>query len=213
MLITVNGKPYNGTFQINPNDTELNLSISFPKEAEEGKYSGKIRLKHCHLERINNSFLSQERNPDVIEYKILNSHSLNPLAWVFIWIGVAIVATLLIWFCIIKPIKYKTFRNFSKTIIVKQNNKIVAQFKVNFKGARKVIFADRPFKQHFLNRIFTGKIMSIVRPQFTSPLTFIPFDKNFAAIYGTGYSASPNRIPRNGTAQITNRQNNLQISL
>lgn len=44
MLITVNGKPYNGTFQINPNDTELNLSISFPKEAKKGKYKGTIRL-------------------------------------------------------------------------------------------------------------------------------------------------------------------------
>lgn len=212
MLITVNGKPYNGTFHINPNDTELNLTFSFPKDAKEGKYAGTIRLKKHHLDRINQSILTQEKNPEVIEYKISNSHSLNPLAWVFIWIGVAILTALVIWFFIVKPIKYKTFKNFPKTILVKQNGQIVAQFNVNFKGARKVVISNQRFNQSFLNRVFTGKIKMVVNPYFKSALTFIPLKRD-AAIYGNGYSANPRIIPRNGRALITHIQEKLQISL
>lgn len=211
--ITINRAAYNGSFRIKPSDKDLSLSFSFPKEVKTGKYKGLIKIKRHNLDRINNSILNENPNPEIIEYTITNSHSLNPLARIFMWIGIAIIVGLALWFCIIKRIKYRKFRNFPKSILIRKDGQIVAQFNVNFKGARKVIIADKIYKQSFLNRLFTGKIKSIISPYFKNRLCFIPQGRNAAAVFGIGYSATPRPIPRNGKAQITNMQDNLQITL
>ena len=211
--IIVNGEPYKGSFQIKPTDKELKLSFSFPKDAKTGKYKGMVKVKRHNLDRIGSSILTENPNPKVIEYTITNSHSLNPLAWIFIWIGAAILLFLILWFCLIKPIKYPRFRNFPKRILVKQNNKIIEQFNVNFKGARKVVFSNQPYKQSFLNKIFTGKVKSVIKPYLTNQLVFIPKGRKAASIFGAGYVANPTSIPRNGNSKITHMQNNLQITL
>lgn len=211
--IVVNEEPYNGSFQVKPTDKELKISFSFPKEAKTGKYKGMIKVRHSHIDRIGSSILTQDPYPEVIEYIVTNSHSLNPLAWIFIWTGAGILLFLVIWFCLVRPIKYPKFRNFPKRILVKQNGKIIGQFNVNFKGARKVVFTNQPYKQSFFNRIFTGKIKSVIKPYFKNQLFFIPKGKNAASTFGNGYVASPNSIPRNGNSTITDNQNNLQISL
>lgn len=78
--------------------------------------------------------------------------------------GILVISALLLWFIVIKPIKYPRFSKFKKTVLIKKNEVIIAQFTCNFKGARRVIFAAKKQKQSALNKLFTGRIDTIVNP-------------------------------------------------
>lgn len=138
----------------------------------------------------------------------------TPWAKIGIFTGVGLLLLLLIWFLLIKPAKYRTYRAFSKQILVKQGGKIVRQKRIKFTGARMVIFADKQVHQSVFNRIFTGKIITWVSPEFTQPITFKPTqNRKNSYMSGVGYTVTPNPIPRNGVATITNQQLNMEIIL
>jgi hypothetical protein len=96
---------------------------------------------------------------------------------------------------------------------VKVNNAVVAQFTVNFKGAKRIVFANKKQHQGLLNRLFTGKIDTVVNPIFEEPITFIPKKKNKALVKGKGYLVVPNPIPQSGVAEISAPTKKLYINL
>lgn len=140
--------------------------------------------------------------------------NLTPWAKISIGLGILILLILLIWFLLIKPTKYRTFKKFRKQVLIKQNGRVTKQGNVMFTGARMVIFADQMVNQSILNRIFTGRVVTFVSPEFTSPITFKPTrNKKNAYMNGIGYSVSQSPIPRNGIVTITNQQLSLEITL
>lgn len=140
--------------------------------------------------------------------------NLTPWAKISIGSGILILLILLIWFLLIKPTKYRTFKKFRKQVLIKHNGHITRQQNVVFTGARMVIFADKMTKQSILNRIFTGQIVTFVSPEFTSPITFKPTrNRKNSYMSGIGYSISQNPIPRNSRVTISNEQLSLEITL
>ena len=109
--------------------------------------------------------------------------------------------------------KYPRFSKFKKTVLIKKDGVIIAQFTCNFKGARRVIFAANRQKQSALNRLFTGRIDTIVNPIFEAPLTFIPRTTRKAMVKGIGYQVFPNPIPQSGAAEISDPVKKLIINL
>lgn len=121
---------------------------------------------------------------------------------------------LLLWFLIIKPIKYPTFKTYKKNILIEKSSRIISQTKVDFTGARKVIFSNKREKQSVLNKFFCGKIITLVNAEFESPISFTPTRNRKAAnTVGKAYIITPNPIQRSGIATIINQQKQLKITL
>ena len=90
----------------------------------------------------------------------------NPLKTIFMWLGILILAALILWFLIVKRFFYPSIG--IRTIQV--NDPYFS--KVNVKGKRKVVFANKNMKQNLLSRIFTGEILYKKNEIWTSPLAF-----------------------------------------
>lgn len=181
-----------------------------------------LLLKQKYLAQIPNlSTLNLQISQPTTPYTYLLSDSVSvqcdnftPWAKIGIFTGVGLLLLLLIWFLLIKPAKYRTYRTFSKQILVKQDGKIVRQKRLKFTGAKKVVFANKQVRQSLFSRIFTGKIITWVSPEFMQPITFKPTrDRKNSYMSGVGYTVTPNPIPRNGVATITNKQLNMEIIL
>lgn len=82
------------------------------------------------------------------------------------WIGILILAALILWFLIIKHFLYPTIG--VKTIQI--NDPYFS--KVNVKGKRRVVFTNVKMKQGLLSRIFTGEILYKKNEVWSSPLAF-----------------------------------------
>ena len=140
--------------------------------------------------------------------------NITPWGKICITLGLLLLLVWLLWFLIIKPSKYPTFKTYKKNVLIEKSNKITSQAKVNFTGARKVVFSSKREKQTALNKFFCGKIITFVNPEFAEPITFTPTRNRKAAnTVGKTYTITPNPIQRNGVATITNQQKQLKITL
>lgn len=198
-------------FSVRPPQDKIKLSVTFPEGAETGTYQGYLTLKNHKLDRINNTELEDTDIP-IIVWRIRYVRIMNPLVRGIVWFGISILAVLLLWFLAIKPAKYPHFPQFRKMILVKKSGVVVANFATNFKGARRVVFADKKVRQSLINRIFTGKIMTVVNPVFKEPIAFIP-QKKKALVKGKGYICKPNPIPRSGITVIEDPVKKITIDI
>lgn len=213
MIVTVDGeKLKNNRFRVIPSHGEVNIEISFPPGARKGKHQGYLRLVNHTLHRLNSNECTGQ-TADAFQWTVYNSQTMNPLAKAFMWLGIFFTAALFLWFIVIKPIKYPRFSKFKKTVLVKKNGIVAVQFTCNFEGARQVIFATSKQSQSTINKLFTGRIDTIVNPVFEEPITFLPRKKKKAMAKGKGYLFNPNPIPQSGVAEISAPTKKLVINL
>ncbi len=138
----------------------------------------------------------------------------TPWAKIGIGIGIGFGILLLLWFVLIKPIKYRTFKKLRKQMLLQKNGKILEQRNIEFTGARKVVFADKKVKQSFLNRLFTGKIVTYISPEFTAPVTLQPMrNRKDAYVNALGYIVTPNPMPKSGISTMQNKERGILITL
>lgn len=199
--------------RVKTSDKKLSLSISFPDGTEPGIYQGYLKPVNYHLDRIGNIELNASSSEYPIMWRIKYIHSMNPLARALMQVCICILSALLFWFLILKPVKYPCFPKFRKMVLVKKNGTVVTQFSVNFKGARKVVFADKKQPQRVLNKLFTGRIDTVVNPIFGEPIIFFPRKGRKAMAIGRGYLFRPNPIPQSGVAEICEPTQKLIINL
>lgn len=212
MIVSVDGEKLNNNrFRITPSHEKVNIEISFPSGAKKGKHQGYLRLIKHNLHRLNSNECVGQTS-DAFQWTVYNSKTMNPLAKALMWLVILVASALLLWFIVIKPIKYPRFSKFRKMVLVKKNGVVVAQFTCNFKGAKRVIFATGKQHQSMLNRLFTGRIDTIVNPNFEDPITFLPRKKK-AMAKGKGYLFNPNPIPQSGVAEISAPAKKLIINL
>ena len=188
------------------------MSFVFNPEAKGGKHQGYLRLINYKLDRLDSETLKPGQRLNVFQWTLDYDKLMNPLAKVLMWILIVFCSVLLIWFVVLKPLKYPSFGKFTKSMLLEKDGKLVGQMNVVFKGARRVVFSDRKIKQSFWNRLFTGEVRTYVNPLFVGKLTFIPKKKN-AICFGEGYNINPNPIPRSGIANIDNRQQKIKITI
>lgn len=213
MIITVDGeKLSDNRFCVTPSHEKVNIEISFPSGAKNGKHQGYLRLVNHNLHRLNSNECAGQK-ADAFQWTVYNSKIMNPLAKALMWLDILVASALLLWFIVIKPIKYPRFSKFRKMVLVKKNGVVAAQFTCNFKGARRVIFAMSKQHQSALNKLFTGRIDTIVNPVFEEPITFLPRNKKKAMAKGKGYLFNPNPIPQSGVAEISAPAKKLIINL
>lgn len=202
----------NNTFTVRSNTQSKDLSFEFSPNAKTGKHQGYFKLINHNLDRLDSQILSPGQEVDAFQWTLYFNKRMNPLAKTLMWILIALVAFLVAWFVFLRPMLYPHFGKFTKAVLVKRDNKVVAQFNCSFKGARKVVFSTHKVTQSFWQKVFVGETKTYVNPNFTSNLVFTPNKKN-ASVYGAGYSIRPNPIPKSGTAEITYSQLKVTITI
>ena len=154
----------NGEIVIDSKNGALSiLSLIYNSDAKDGKRYHSIRFKSKHeLDKINDQPVEQYQLSLRSKYVV----KWNPLKTILMWLGIIVLAALLLWFLIIKHFIYPTIG--VKTIQITD-----PYFsKVNVKGLRRVVFTNKKVEQSLLNRIFTGKILYKKHEIWSSPLAF-----------------------------------------
>lgn len=162
-----NGQPLSdNTITLNANgNTPSILSVVFNSDAKEGKRYFAIKAADKQeLDNINDQPVEQYNLCLRAKYAV----NWNPLQTILMWLGILILAALLLWFLIVKHLIYPTIG--VKTIQI--NEPYFA--KVNVKGARRVVFTNKKMEQSLINKIFTGEILYKKNDIWTSPLAFEP---------------------------------------
>lgn len=126
-------------------DTRLNLSIT--------------QLSSKNLDRIGDT----PADEFVHSLRAECENEMNPLAKGLLWAAAIIIAALILWFALLKR---QIFPPISKITTIMITRPYVSQRKV--RGARLVVFSNRPVRQGFFSRLFTGRIISEVNPVWTS---------------------------------------------
>ncbi len=140
MIVRIDGeKLTNNRFRVTPSHERVNIEISFPSDAKKGKHQGYLRLANHNLNRLNSDECAGQ-TADAFQWTVYNNKTMNPLAKALVWMGILIASAIMIWFIVIKPIKYPRFFKFRKMVLVKKNGIVAAQFTCNFKGARQVMY-------------------------------------------------------------------------
>lgn len=213
MQVTIEGKEIaNNKFRINSDVSSTEFTFKFSPNAEKGKYQGYLKLVSHTLDRLDSQPLTSGQQVDAFQWTLNFDESMNPLAKLLMWIGIAILALLALWFFILRPILYPHFAKFTKSVLIEKDGKKIGQLNFAFKGARKVVFHNQKKKQSFWNRFFFGEIRTLVNSNFVSELTFVP-RRNSANAHGIGYTIQPNPIPRSGIAKIFNPHEKITITL
>lgn len=191
-----NGQPTtDGLIRLDAKHTERAiLSLVFNDDAAEGRHYLQLsRQSTERLESINGAPAEQ------YELTLRSRYSVgwNPLATILFWLLVAIVAALILWFVIMRPLLYPTFKVGSITI----TDPYYAN--VRLKGARRVIFTNRRQEQSLISRIFTRPIICNVNAVWTTPLTLEPAKKKVRASRTTTYVFDPYGSLLNGHTDYT----------
>lgn len=139
------------------------LSIVYNSHAKEGKrYLSVKSVAKQQLDNINDQpveqYLLSLRSKYVVNW--------NPLKTILMWLCILLLASLLLWFLLVKHFIYPSIG--VKTIQI--NDPYFS--KVNVKGKRRVVFTNKNMEQSLLNRIFTGEILYKKHEIWTAPLAF-----------------------------------------
>lgn len=213
LLLSIDGQQLkDNRFKVDSKVKSKEVTFSFAPQARSGKYQGFLRLVSHNLDRIDAQQLSPGQEVDAFQWTLQYEKSMNPLAKGLMWAVIIIVSCFLLWFIFLRPALCPHFGKFTKSILIEKEGVIVGQLNYSFKGARRVVFYNKKEKQSLLKRLFVGETRTLVNPNFSPKLTFVP-QKRGAAAYGTEYSVKPNPIPRSSIATITNNRQKLTITL
>ncbi len=139
------------------------LSLVYNPNAKEGKRYFDIKaVKKHELDKINEQPVEQYKVTLRSEYSVV----WNPLKTILMWVGILILAALVLWFLMIKRIFYPSIS--IKTIQI--NEPYFSR--INVKGKRRVVFTNKKMTQGLISRIFTGEILYKKNEIWTSPLGF-----------------------------------------
>lgn len=145
----------NNVLLITPQDKEVRLGIEFTPEAEDGVHKWFLKvLDNGGFDRINEYATNENSLPLLLEWKAEKNDIINPLKLGVIISLLLLIGTLLIWFLIMKPILYPTF----KIGNIQFTNGTYFSTKRIY-GARKLIVTNTLKKQNTINKLFTGKII------------------------------------------------------
>lgn len=158
------------------------LGIVYDSNAKEGKrYLKIVAHEREELECINGGPVEEFEMSLRSEYNV----GWNPLKTILMWLLIAVVAALLIWFILLKRIFYPTFSVSSIMISDPYFSNI------RLKGVRKVIFSNKRVDQSMASKIFTGTVMSNVNPCWSQPLVMEPSKKKIRVQRNKTYVFDP----------------------
>lgn len=187
---------------------EIKISVLYPPKDKTKRYKGLIKVISGDIDRIN--YVDNLTEDPIFTWSGTHVVRMNPLKkWLLISLGV-IVAALLIWLIILRPIAFTRFRRSSVTI----NSPFYSRIKI--KGAVSLTLTDKRQKQSFWSKLFKGKDLVYVNPFFTQPITIMPKSKTDVRIRtGANYILTPfaTFLTLNQTYELKNNQTGEKITI
>ncbi len=178
MEVFVDGiKCEDNVISVEPCTEKIKVGLVFNPAAENKVHHWFFRaVSDGGLERINEMDADTFNNPksSLMEIEAEKNKIMNPLAEGLMFIGIFLVAALLVWLLILKPIFFPTFR-VGKIIL---SDPVPYMSQKRLRGSRKLILTKDKPSQSGLSRLFTGKILYDVNPMWTSDIVIEPRDKN-----------------------------------
>ena len=181
-----NGQPSDGRINIDPGQPAV-LSIIPDTRGHEGKHYYQlvaIQDSRRNLENINGEpcadyLLTLRSSYDV---------DMNPLKWAVIIICAVILALLVLWFLILRPLIFPTIRLSSIQMECQPIYKTP-----RIKGCRRVVFTSRRQQQGMLSRIFTGEVKYVTEEFWDKEWSLVPGSKKtrVRALGTSGYAMNP----------------------
>lgn len=181
ITLLVNGKKcQNNIITVFSNTKLLNVGLVFnPKAANKVHHWFFKVIQDGGLERINDLDAKTFRaeGSSLLEVETEKNRIMNPLAEVFMFIGLGLLALILLWFVALKSLIFPTFR--VKTIMLNNPNHMCEK---KIHNARKLILTKEKVKQSGISRFFSGTIVYDIHPVWTTDIVIEPRDKKSAKI-------------------------------
>lgn len=169
------------TISTNDHDKEIKLGILFSEHSEKGKHQWVLKLKDAgDIEILNGNPTTSTNELLIFHWEAKKVNRMNPLAFGFLLVVLAIVSLLFLWFLVLRPIFVDRFR--IRTIEM-ENNEVNRRY--NVKGALSITFSDKKLKQGFFERVFIGQKMFVQDSFFgNGNVTMVPRGRKGLTIRG-----------------------------
>lgn len=156
---------------VNPGETEVEAGVMFAHEAPEGNYNWFLKVTDSgDLDMINNTMTAAGEIPMLIEWNAKKNDIMNPLAETMLIMGVFILVLLMIWLALLKKVFFSTFK-VGKAVLIDPAPYMCQK---RLYGCRLFVLTNKPQKQSFINKLFTGKIEYDINGIWTSDLVIEP---------------------------------------
>lgn len=203
MQLFVNGQAVEGNIiSVDASQKEVEAGVVFNPDAENKMHYWYIKpVDVAGLDRINDRD-SYGEDEAVMEIKLRKRHVMNPLAEGLMWIGIIVLAALVLWFVVFKHIFFPVFR--VTRLQLTGPEPYLSQLRI--KGCRKCILSADPKKQSLLNKVFAGEIKYVVNPLWSAPVELEPRDRKSVRIRPdkNTYSTDANLLKTNEDHVIVN---------
>lgn len=168
-----NGKELKGSdIVIHPTDKTIDLQFRFNKIAHQGTYQLFLKILDCgDLDQINGE---EAKVGNVIasgiEWQVQYERGLNPIVIGLIWIGIIIIALLVLWFTLLRWIIFPTFSFDNMQVIYFEGDERKGREDCSLRGARKIVCDKSPKYQSKLNKLFCGRIEYLTNAFWETPV-------------------------------------------
>ena len=203
----------NNILKITINDDTADIGIEFTDKAYEGNHTLYLCVKNTGgLDRIDNIDLSSGGTAILThEWVVKKDDDFNPLAEGLFWALVFIVAFLIVWRIVLRPMFFETFK-VRKLFFFYPDAPMKT---VNLKGVRKVICSKRKQSQSFFSNFFTGKIAFVQNSFWEQDAEVTPRNKNSVRIrISKGSMVLPSSIIEKGTdMEVKNKDKSIKLQI
>lgn len=189
LQVSVDGQPLKDNILRVGNDiTSVKVTFTFAPDAETRDYQGTLKLIRHDLDRIDSQPLTAGQQVDVMPWSLRYERSMNPLAKGVLWTFITIIAALLLWFLLLKRLRFPTFRGVHKMTITDPYFSTKS-----FQGRHKIVLCATPpaHEQSTLSRWFKGEVVYEVNPIWETPLEITPDGKTARVSSRPGYLILP----------------------
>lgn len=155
------------TFVVSPDKASV-IQIMFNHDAFTGKrYFNLVPVKTIGVDMVNGLPLNDYVGTTLrTEYDV----TWNPLKACLFWLGIILLAALILWFLLLKRIFFPLIK-MSKVEVTGPNTYYATK---KLKGARKVVLTSKKKSQNIFSRIFTGEIRYLRAEHFSPDIIILP---------------------------------------
>lgn len=177
MEVFVDGRKCQGNIlDIYPGTEKLSVGLVFNPDAENKVHHWFFKpAADGGLDRINDMGpdIFNADNSSLLDIEVEKHRVMNPLKEGMLFAAAILIASLLVWIFVLKPIIFPTFR----VGRVQLSDPVPYSSLKHIRGYRKVILTDKKQKQNVFNKFFTGKILYDVNQLWISDIIIEPKDK------------------------------------
>lgn len=173
-------------------ETPATMGLLFKPDAKtEKRYFRLVPVAVGDLERLNGVPLSDIRDNGGLSFRSKYSVEMNPLKFGLMWFGIFVLAALVFWFVVCRPIYYPGIK--ARTLEIAGPDTYWRR--AHIKGHPRVVLTSKKQSQNIFSRFFIGTTLYVKAPHWTSDILILPASgKKIKIKCPEGWNVSPGSI-------------------